>query len=65
MKLFPRILDGGPATLDALGEVVAALNGTQLEVYLDGGVRTGMDVVKAMILGRILHVCKLKLTIPF
>ena len=42
-----------PATLDALGEVAAALNGTELEVYFDGGVRTGMDVVKAMILGMI------------
>ena len=51
MKLLHRVLDGLPATLDALGEVAAALNGTNLEVYFDGGVRTGMDVVKAMTLG--------------
>ena len=51
MELLHRVLDGLPAALDALGEVAAALNGTDLEVYFDGGVRTGMDVVKAMTLG--------------
>lgn len=36
--------------VDALPEVVAAVKG-KLEVYLDGGVRTGNDVLKALALG--------------
>ena len=43
-------LDGAPATIRVLPEVVAAANG-QLEVLLDGGVRRGSDVVKAVALG--------------
>ena len=45
-----RQLDGVPATLDALPEVVEAVGG-RAEVYLDGGVRRGTDVVKALALG--------------
>ncbi|XP_032804380.1 2-Hydroxyacid oxidase 1 [Petromyzon marinus] len=45
-----RQLDGVAATLDALPEVVAAVGG-QVEVYLDGGVRRGTDVLKALALG--------------
>jgi isopentenyl diphosphate isomerase/L-lactate dehydrogenase-like FMN-dependent dehydrogenase len=45
-----RQLDGVPATLDALPEVVAAADG-RAEVYLDGGVRRGTDAVKALALG--------------
>lgn len=40
-----RQLDGVPAALDALPEVVAAVGGA-VEVYVDGGVRRGMDVFK-------------------
>ena len=36
--------------LYALPEVVAAVNG-QAEVYLDGGIREGTDVLKALALG--------------
>lgn len=36
--------------IDALTEVVAAVRG-QIEVYMDGGVRTGSDVLKALALG--------------
>ena len=43
-------LDGAPATIRALPEVVAAV-GDRIEVYLDGGVRRGGDVVKAVALG--------------
>lgn len=43
-------LDGLPATLDVLEEIVAAA-GDQVEVLLDGGVRRGSDVVKALALG--------------
>ncbi|KFW08883.1 PREDICTED: hydroxyacid oxidase 2 isoform X2 [Fulmarus glacialis] len=45
-----RQLDGGPATVDALVEVVEAVQG-RVEVYLDGGIRKGSDVLKALALG--------------
>jgi isopentenyl diphosphate isomerase/L-lactate dehydrogenase-like FMN-dependent dehydrogenase len=45
-----RQLDGVPGTLDALPEVVEAVEG-RVEVYLDGGIRRGTDVVKALALG--------------
>jgi len=43
-------LDGTPASIRALPTVVAAV-GDQVEVLLDGGVRRGSDVVKALALG--------------
>jgi heme/flavin dehydrogenase (mycofactocin system) len=43
-------LDGTPATIRALPAVAAAV-GDQVEVLLDGGIRRGSDVVKAMALG--------------
>ncbi|XP_071830823.1 2-Hydroxyacid oxidase 2-like [Apostichopus japonicus] len=46
-----RQLDGSPAPLEALPEIVDALKDTKLEVYMDGGIRTGNDVVKALALG--------------
>jgi isopentenyl diphosphate isomerase/L-lactate dehydrogenase-like FMN-dependent dehydrogenase len=45
-----RQLDGVPASLDALPEVVDAVSGS-CEVLMDGGVRRGTDVVKALALG--------------
>jgi isopentenyl diphosphate isomerase/L-lactate dehydrogenase-like FMN-dependent dehydrogenase len=45
-----RQLDGVPATLDALPEVVDAVGG-RAEVLLDGGIRRGTDVLKALALG--------------
>ena len=45
-----RQLDGVAATLDALPEVVAAVDG-RCEVYVDGGIRRGGDVLKALALG--------------
>ena len=45
-----RQLDGAPATLRVLPEVVAAVNG-HAEVLMDGGVRRGSDIVKAICLG--------------
>jgi 4-hydroxymandelate oxidase len=45
-----RQLDGAAATIDALPEVVAEVGG-RLEVLVDGGVRRGGDVVKALALG--------------
>lgn len=45
-----RQLDRSPASIDALEEVVAAV-GSRCEVYLDGGVRRGLDVLVALSLG--------------
>ncbi|XP_036004450.1 hydroxyacid oxidase 1-like [Fundulus heteroclitus] len=45
-----RQLDGVPATLDVLEEVVKAVQG-RCDVYMDGGVRRGTDVLKALALG--------------
>jgi 4-hydroxymandelate oxidase len=45
-----RQLDGVAAGLDALPEVVEAVGG-RCEIYVDGGIRRGTDVVKALALG--------------
>jgi L-lactate dehydrogenase (cytochrome) len=45
-----RQLDGVAPTIRVLPEVIQAVNG-QIEVLLDGGVRRGSDVVKAVCMG--------------
>ena len=45
-----RHLDNTLATIEVLSEAVAAAKG-QLEIYLDGGIRRGADVVKVIALG--------------
>lgn len=45
-----RQLDCVPATLQVLPEIVAAVKG-EIEVLMDGGVRRGSDVIKAICLG--------------
>ena len=45
-----RQLDAVPASLKALPEIVSAANG-QIEVLMDGGIRRGADIVKAICLG--------------
>lgn len=45
-----RQLDGAIPTIEALPEIVAAVAG-RCEVYVDGGVRRGTDVLKALALG--------------
>ncbi|CAH3122285.1 unnamed protein product [Porites lobata] len=45
-----RQLDCVPATIDVLPEIVDAVNG-KVEVYVDGGIRLGTDVFKALALG--------------
>jgi 4-hydroxymandelate oxidase len=45
-----RLLDRTSATLDVLPEVVAAVAG-RAEVYIDGGVRRGLDAVIAIAMG--------------
>ena len=45
-----RQLDGAPASIEMLPEVVAAVDG-RAQVLVDGGIRRGTDVVKAICLG--------------
>jgi isopentenyl diphosphate isomerase/L-lactate dehydrogenase-like FMN-dependent dehydrogenase len=45
-----RHLDTAIATADALPEIVAAVGG-KAEVYVDGGIRRGTDILKALALG--------------
>jgi L-lactate dehydrogenase (cytochrome) len=45
-----RQLDGVPSTARALPDVVDAV-GDQVEVLVDGGIRTGLDVVKMVAMG--------------
>lgn len=45
-----RQLDGAPASLQVLPEVIDAVGG-QVEVLVDGGIRRGSDIVKALCLG--------------
>ncbi len=45
-----RQLDGVASTISRLPEVSAAV-GDRVEVYMDGGVRNGIDVIKAVALG--------------
>ncbi len=45
-----RQLDGVPAALDVLPEVAEAV-GQRVEVLVDGGIRRGTDVLKALALG--------------
>jgi isopentenyl diphosphate isomerase/L-lactate dehydrogenase-like FMN-dependent dehydrogenase len=45
-----RQLDRSPASIEVLEEIVAAVAG-RAEVYLDGGVRRGVDVATALALG--------------
>jgi isopentenyl diphosphate isomerase/L-lactate dehydrogenase-like FMN-dependent dehydrogenase len=42
--------DNGRSTIDALPEILAAVNG-QIPVFIDGGFRRGTDMVKALALG--------------
>lgn len=45
-----RQLDGVPASIDALPECVAAANG-RIRIHIDGGIRSGTDIFKALALG--------------
>lgn len=45
-----RQLDTSPATIDTLPDIVAAVRG-QADIILDGGVRRGTDIIKAIALG--------------
>ena len=45
-----RQLDGAPSTIDALPAIVDAV-GDRIEVWMDGGIRSGQDVFKALAMG--------------
>ena len=45
-----RQLDHAPSSIRALPEIVDAV-GAELEVYMDGGIRRGVDIVRALALG--------------
>lgn len=45
-----RQLDGAPSTIQALPAIVSAV-GQKTEVFLDGGIRSGQDILKALALG--------------
>jgi isopentenyl diphosphate isomerase/L-lactate dehydrogenase-like FMN-dependent dehydrogenase len=45
-----RSMDYGPSTLEALPEIIAAVNG-KIPVMVDSGFRRGSDVLKALALG--------------
>ena len=45
-----RQLDGAPSSISVLPEIVDAV-GDKIEVHLDGGIRSGQDVLKALCLG--------------
>jgi L-lactate dehydrogenase (cytochrome) len=45
-----RQFDSQPATIDVLPSIVEAVGG-RAEVYLDGGIRRGHDIAKAVALG--------------
>lgn len=45
-----RQLDGAPSTIAALPHIVKAVKG-KTEIYMDGGIRSGQDVLRALALG--------------
>lgn len=45
-----RVLDQCPATAEVLEEIVKAVNGS-MKIFVDGGIRSGADVLKAIALG--------------
>ncbi len=45
-----RQLDGAPSSIKVLPEIIDAV-GNKIEVHIDGGIRSGQDVVKSLCLG--------------
>ena len=46
-----RVLDQCPATAEVLGEIADAMRGSGMKIFVDGGIRSGVDVLKALALG--------------
>ncbi|MDO5294470.1 MAG: alpha-hydroxy-acid oxidizing protein [bacterium] len=45
-----RVLDQCPATAEVLSEIVETVGG-KMKIFVDGGIRTGVDVLKALAMG--------------
>ncbi len=46
-----RVLDQCPSTAEVLPEIAAALKGSGVRILVDGGLRSGVDIFKALALG--------------
>ena len=46
-----RVLDQCPATAEVLCDIVDALKGSGMKIIVDGGIRTGVDIFKALAMG--------------
>lgn len=46
-----RVLDQCPATAEVLTEIADALKGSGVKVFVDGGIRSGTDIFKALAMG--------------
>ena len=46
-----RVLDQCPSTAEVLPEIVEALKGSGITILVDGGIRSGVDVFKALAMG--------------
>lgn len=46
-----RVLDQCPATAEVLADIVDALKGSGIKIFVDGGIRSGVDVLKALAIG--------------
>ncbi len=46
-----RVLDQCPATAEVLPAIAQALKGSGVKIFVDGGIRSGVDVFKALALG--------------
>lgn len=46
-----RVLDQCPATAEVLGDIVDAVGGGDMKIFVDGGLRCGTDIFKALAMG--------------
>lgn len=60
-----RVLDQCPATAEVLESIVKALEGSGIKILVDGGIRSGTDVFKALALGAALGADGVLIARPF
>ena len=46
-----RVLDQCPATAEVLADIADSLKGSGMKIFVDGGIRSGVDIFKALALG--------------